>query len=203
MVEITRDLLRGRAEHNEKMLSNLEEISLHQQNLGSMKGLQDYCKNVRIVLMQNNLIEKIEGCTKLKDLEYINFAVNSISKIEGLRRCESLRKLDLTLNFIDVEDLKESLEELEWCPDISELYLMGNPCLDWVNAKDYVMAKIPGINRIDGIEVTRAMKLAAKTKLPVLEKELEKLAADMTAKKEWEKKEGVYDPNKYSREQRW
>jgi protein TilB len=173
MVEITRDLLRGRAEHNEKMLSNLEEISLHQQNLKSMKGLQDYCKNVRIVLMQNNLIEKIECCNKLKDLEYINFAVNSISKIEGLRRCESLRKLDLTLNFIDVEDLKDSMEELEWCPDFSEFYLMGNPCLDWVNAKEYVIAKCQSINRLDGQEISRAQKLAAKTKLPQMEKELE------------------------------
>jgi len=166
MVEITLDLLRGRAEHNEKMLSNLEEISLHQQNLGSMKTLQDYCRFLRIILFQNNLIEKIEGCNKLKDLEYINFAVNSIGKIEGLRRCESLRKLDLTLNFIDVEDFKESLEELEWNPDMSELYLMGNPCLDYINSKEYVYAKVPGINRLDGIEVTRAMKLAAKQKLP-------------------------------------
>ena len=40
MVEITRDLLRGRAEHNEKMLSNLEEVSLHQQNIKSMDGIQ-------------------------------------------------------------------------------------------------------------------------------------------------------------------
>jgi hypothetical protein len=36
-----------------------------------------------------------------------------------------------------------------------------------------------------------------------MEKELEQLANDMIAKKEWELKEGVYDPNKYSREQRW
>ena len=30
MVEITQDLLRKRAEHNEGMLSTLEEVSLHQ-----------------------------------------------------------------------------------------------------------------------------------------------------------------------------
>ena len=40
MVEVTRDLLRGRAEHNEKMLSNLEECSLHQQNLNQPKKLK-------------------------------------------------------------------------------------------------------------------------------------------------------------------
>ena len=149
-MEVTRDLLRGRAEHNEKMLSNLEEISLHQQNLGTMKYIQDFCKYLRIILLQNNLVEKIEGCTKLKDLEYLNLAVNSVNKIEGLRRCESLRKLDLTLNFIDFEDLKESLEELEWIPVISEIYFMGNPCLDYKNAKEYIYAKLPTINSLDG-----------------------------------------------------
>lgn len=145
----------------------------------------------------------MDNLNKLKDLEYINYAVNSISKIEGLKRCESLRKLDLTLNFIDVEDFKESMDNLEWCPDMSELYLMGNPCMDWINSKEYVYAKVPSINRLDGMEVTRAMKLAAKTKLPLMEKELEQLANDTIAKKEWEKKEGKFDPNKYSREQRW
>ena len=43
--------------------------------------------------------------TKLKELEYLNMAVNSVAKIEGLKRCESLNKLDLTLNFVDIEDL--------------------------------------------------------------------------------------------------
>lgn len=152
MVDITRDLLRGRAEHNEKMLSNLEEISLHQQNLRSMIGIQDYSKHLKIILMQNNLIDKIEGCYKFKELEYLNLAVNNIAKIEGLRRCESLRKLDFTLNFIDVEDLKESMEELEWNPVISEIYFMGNPCLDWDNCKDYMVAKCPWINRLDGVD---------------------------------------------------
>ena len=47
----------------------------------------------------------MEGMTKLKELEYLNMAVNSVAKIEGLKRCESLNKLDLTLNFVDIEDL--------------------------------------------------------------------------------------------------
>lgn len=100
--------------------------------------------------MQNNLIEEIECCTKFKELEYLNLAVNSVSKIKGLRRCESLRKLDMTLNFLDLEDLKSSCEELEWNPVISELYLMGNPCLDWEHCVDYIIAKVETINRLDG-----------------------------------------------------
>jgi len=105
---------------------------------------------LKILLLQNNLIEEIECCTKFKELEYLNLAVNSVSKIKGLRRCESLRKLDMTLNFLDLEDLKSSCEELEWNPGISELYLMGNPCLDWEHCNDYIIAKVETINRLDG-----------------------------------------------------
>jgi len=203
MVEVTRDLLRGRAEHNEKMLSNLEECSLHQQNLRSMQGIQEYSRHLKILLMQNNLIEKIESCTKFKELEYLNLAVNSVPRIEGLRRCESLRKLDMTLNFLDLEDLKSSCEELEWNPVISELYLMGNPCLDWADAPDYIIAKVDTINRLDGNEITKSMRLAAKNKLDAMEKDLEIESKKKKDTKEWEKKEGIFKEGMYTRETRW
>lgn len=54
----------------------------------------------------------MENLSKLKEVEYINLALNNISMIEGIDGCESLRKLDLTVNFVDVEDLEESLMNL-------------------------------------------------------------------------------------------
>jgi len=36
------------------------------------------------------MIEKMEGLNKLKELEYLNLAVNVVSIIEGVRGCESL-----------------------------------------------------------------------------------------------------------------
>jgi protein TilB len=59
MAEITRELLRKRAEHNEMMLSNLEEVSLHQQNIKVISGLDTYCRHLKILYFQNNLIEKM------------------------------------------------------------------------------------------------------------------------------------------------
>ncbi len=38
------------------------------------------------------------------------------------------RKLDLTLNFVDIEDLEESMENLAECEEMKELYMTGNPC---------------------------------------------------------------------------
>jgi protein TilB len=137
------------------MLSNLEEVSLHQQDLKRIENLDVYCRHLKILYLQNNLIEKMEGLTKLKEVEYINLAVNSVSKIEGVQRCESLNKLDLTLNFIDAEDLKDSLENLEYCPNFTEMYLTGNPCTDWPNYRKYTIAKVDTLMRLDGSEITK------------------------------------------------
>lgn len=56
---------------------------------------------MKILYLQNNLVGKLENLHRLKELEYLNAAVNNISKIQNLQRCESLKKLDLTVNFID------------------------------------------------------------------------------------------------------
>jgi protein TilB len=109
------DLLRKKSEHNEGVLGSLEEISLHQLEIEKIETLDKYCRNLKILYLQNNLISKIEGLGRLKSLEYLNLAINNITKIEGLKFCESLYKLDLTLNFIEPWDFEESLKELSYC----------------------------------------------------------------------------------------
>ena len=91
MGRITQELLRKRAEHNEGILSTLEEISLHQENIESIENLEYYCRHIQILYLQDNIIEKLENLDKLKELEYLNLAVNSISKIKNLEKCESLK----------------------------------------------------------------------------------------------------------------
>jgi protein TilB len=91
MVRITPDLLRKRAEHNEGQLSNLEEISLHQFDIEKIENLDIYCRHLKILYLQNNIIPRMENLNKLKELEYLNLALNNISKIENIERCESLK----------------------------------------------------------------------------------------------------------------
>ena len=49
----------------------------------------------------------------MKDLEYLNMALNNVSKIEGLDKCEFLHKLDLTVNFVDLDELEASITHLK------------------------------------------------------------------------------------------
>jgi protein TilB len=88
---ITRALLRKRAEHNEGIISSLEEISLHQEELeGINEVLGTTCRKLKILYLQNNIIARMENLHHLKDLEYLNLALNNIAKIEGLQYVPSL-----------------------------------------------------------------------------------------------------------------
>ena len=168
---ITRALLRKRSEHNEGIISTLEEISLHQEELeGINEVLGSTCRRLKIVYLQNNIIPKMENLFHLKELEYLNLALNNIKKIEGLQNCEFLRKLDLTANFVDVDELEESITHLSERDSIRELYMMGNPSqAEWPGFESYVIAKIPQLGHIDGTEITRSMQIKARQKLPALE----------------------------------
>lgn len=100
------------------------------------------CRHLKILYLQNNVIERLENLNKLKELEYLNVALNNISKIENIEGCESLKKLDLTVNFVDAEDLEDSVKCLSKLPNIKEIYFTGNPCEDWPGCRDYVIAQV-------------------------------------------------------------
>ena len=200
MGRITQELLRKRAEHNDGILSTLEEISLHQENIERIENLEYYCRHIKILYLQDNIIEKLENLDKLKELEYLNLAVNSIQKIENLEKCESLNKLDLTMNFVDIENLKESCDCLSKVPSLREIYLTGNPCEKFKYCRDYVIGRCPQIIIYDGNEVKKSERIKAREMMEFMEKELEKESREHVIFKQNDPSEK--DPNKYSVEYR-
>ena len=158
MVQITEELVRKRAEHNNFELSTLEEVSLHQQDIEKIENIDKWCRNLKILYLQSNLIAKIENVSRLKKLEYFNLALNNITKIENLNGCESLNKLDLTVNF--VAELS-SIESLKNNHLLSELYLTGNPCTQYDGYREYVIATLPQLKRLDGKEIEKSERIAA------------------------------------------
>lgn len=171
MPEVTIKLLRKRAEHNEGMLSTLEEISLHQEELESINDvLGTTCRKLKILYLQNNIISKMENLHHMKDLGYLNLALNNITKIEGLHNCEFLYKLDMTINFVDFDTLEESINHLQSRQQLRDLYLLGNPAqANWPNFNSYVIAKLPQLQNLDGTEITKSMQIKARQLLPALE----------------------------------
>ncbi|XP_019549584.2 protein tilB [Aedes albopictus] len=158
MVRITEQLIRKRSEHNELIISTLEELSLHQEDIEQIEHIGNWCRDLKILLLQSNLISKIENLQKLKKLQYLNLALNNIERVENLERLESLNKLDLTLNFIGE---LTSIESLRDNYHLKDLYLTGNPCTDYPGYRDYVMCALPQLETLDGVEVTRTDRLKA------------------------------------------
>ncbi|XP_055643623.1 protein tilB isoform X2 [Toxorhynchites rutilus septentrionalis] len=158
MVFITEKLIRKRSEHNELIIGTLEELSLHQEDIERIEHIGNWCKDLKILLLQSNLISKIENLQKLKKLQYLNLAINNIERIENLEPLESLHKLDLTLNFIGELSSVESLRNNH---SLRELFLTGNPCTDYPGYRDYVMCALPQLDSLDGQEITITDRLKA------------------------------------------
>ncbi|XP_068197215.1 dynein axonemal assembly factor 11 [Antennarius striatus] len=186
MVYITEELVRQRAEHNECEIFSLEEISLHQQHIERIQHLDRWCRQLRILYLQNNLIPRIENLGRLKKLEYLNLAVNNIEVIENLEGCESLQRLDLTLNFVGRLSSTASLRQN---PHLSELFLVGNPCTGFEGYRQYVVASLPQLKRLDGTEISRSERILASQDLEsvrrrVMEQEREYLERRARQKEE-------------------
>uniref|UniRef100_A0A1I8MFE6 Dynein axonemal assembly factor 11-like CS domain-containing protein n=2 Tax=Musca domestica TaxID=7370 RepID=A0A1I8MFE6_MUSDO len=162
MVRITEELVRKKSEHNEMLIGTLEELSLHQEDIERIEHLQNWCRDLKILLLQSNLIAKIENLHKLKRLEYLNLALNNIERVENLQPLESLNKLDLTLNFIGELTSIECLTENY---NLKTLILTGNPCCDYPNYREYVIGTLTQLESLDCQDVTSTQKLQAKPHL--------------------------------------
>lgn len=136
----------------------MEELSLHQEDIEEIEHIQNWCGRLKILLLQNNLITKIENLHKLKHLDYLNLAINNIERIENLERCESLAKLDLTLNFIgeltSIENLRDNI-------NLRKLILTGNPCTDFEGYREYVITVLPQLKQLDCDDIKRSERLIA------------------------------------------
>ncbi|CAF1006287.1 unnamed protein product [Brachionus calyciflorus] len=158
MVQITEELVRRKAEHNEGEIFSLEELSLHQENIEKIEHLDKWCRDLKILYLQSNQISKIENVSRFKKLEYINLALNNIERIENLEGCEFLKKLDLTVNFVgeltSIENLTENYH-------LKDLYLTGNPCTDFEGYRDYVISTLPQLKTLDGVEIKKSDRIKA------------------------------------------
>uniref|UniRef100_A0A8C4T084 Leucine-rich repeat-containing protein 6 n=1 Tax=Erpetoichthys calabaricus TaxID=27687 RepID=A0A8C4T084_ERPCA len=162
---VTEDLIRKRAEHNNCEIFSLEEISLHQQEIEKIEYIDKWCKELKILYLQNNLIAKIENVGRLKKLEYLNLALNNIERIENLEGCESLQKLDFTVNFIGE---LSSVESLQNNIHLQELYLVGNPCTDFKGYREFVVATLHQLKFLDGKKIERSERIKATQDLPTI-----------------------------------
>jgi len=175
-------LLKKRSEHNAGMVRTLKEVTLHQFELEKIELLGQYCRQLEILYLQNNLIPKIENLQRLKQLKYINLALNNITSIEGLEENECLEKLDLTVNFLDVDTFESSMDHLgKKVPSLRDLYLTGNPVFYLDGYRSFVIYKVPQLRCLDGNIITKTERLLARQNFTEISSRFKKLAAEKKA----------------------
>jgi len=90
-LSVTEDLVRRRAEHNNCEIFSLEEISLHQQEIEKLEHLDKWCRDLKILYLQNNLIPKI-GKSFLDMFLFKRIYIHNFELRKKYLLCYSLRE---------------------------------------------------------------------------------------------------------------
>ncbi len=98
--------------------------------------MQQECKNIKVLYLFDNMIQQIEGVSKLKNLIQLSLYNNQIVKMEGLDNLGALRRLYLEKNRIS------RLEGLTDCRSIEEIYLSNQDITVHFTFDDYSLAAI-------------------------------------------------------------
>ena len=178
---VTLDLIRKRSEHHEGLLSDLKELDFHQDHLEAIGPLLGRtCPNLTHLYLHNNLIDNIEirDWRRFQHLKRLSLALNNLTVLEHLGDCcPRLQHLDASFNFISLDNLQASLECLQPLKQLKDLFLQGNLCeRQWKSGiGKYVMAQLPSIQRLDGMEVRKEDREEAERQLTLLQQELQLL----------------------------
>ncbi len=74
------------------MVSTLEEVALHQQNIEKIELLGQLCPKLKILYLQSNLISKIQNLHKLKVRPCIGCVMTAVIMVGELARPFAGRK---------------------------------------------------------------------------------------------------------------
>lgn len=96
----------------ENISGNMEELSIDNNELTSLSGVQNLSK-LKILSVSNNQINSLSELESLGELENLNINKNQIRDVSGLVRCSKLKYLYMDNNYItNFEDLS-NLSSLE------------------------------------------------------------------------------------------
>jgi len=107
--------------------------------------------DVRNLNLWGNDLSDISVLRQCPNVEVVSLSVNLISSLAELSGCRRLRELYLRKNRID--DLKQILY-LTALPDLRVLWLSDNPISAHPHYRDFILAKLPRLEKLDNTDVT-------------------------------------------------
>jgi hypothetical protein len=101
--------------------------------------------------------------SKLPNVETIALSVNEIGSLEPFSHCPKLRELFLRRNHI--AKISE-LEHLKKLTELRVLWLTDNPITEEPDYREITIAVLPGLTKLDEVDIKEEERAAAKQKFP-------------------------------------
>ena len=103
-------------------INKLQKVNFTANNIELIPEILNSMKELKIIILNNNKIQKISNLENLIKLEKLELRGNKITKVEGLNNLKNLTKLTLSCNLIT--NIEEN--DLPQIDTLIELGLFGN-----------------------------------------------------------------------------
>lgn len=95
--------------------------------------------------------EDVSILNQMPNIEVLALSINKISTLKDFQNLIKLQELYIRRN--NIKNLAE-IKYLQRLPNLHTLWLSENPCADHPNYREYVIAHLPNLQKLDNKEVT-------------------------------------------------
>jgi cilla- and flagella-associated protein len=106
---------------------------------------------IKNVNLWGNDIADVSIFRELPNVEIVSMSINKIESLKDFAACSKLKELYLRKN--QVSDLSE-VHALAQLPHLTMLWLSNNPCANHLHYRLYVIKTLPGLLKLDNIDIT-------------------------------------------------
>jgi hypothetical protein len=153
-------------------LYNIQKVTLHflmaqptalTESIVLKKSKATSLAEVHNLSLWGQRLSDVSIVARLPNVETIALSVNEVDSLEPFSHCPKLRELFLRKNKIG------KLSELEYLKGLTELrvlWLTDNPLTEEPDYREITIAVLPGLTKLDEVDITPEEKADAKQKFP-------------------------------------
>eukprot|EP00930_Biecheleria_cincta_P054996 TRINITY_DN41369_c0_g1_i1.p1 TRINITY_DN41369_c0_g1~~TRINITY_DN41369_c0_g1_i1.p1 ORF type:complete len:279 (+),score=71.36 TRINITY_DN41369_c0_g1_i1:87-923(+) len=134
----------------------LKSLHLQWLGIGEIAGLEPF-ESAEVLYLQANRLQRIEGLESLSRLQFLALQMNQITVVENLLCLPDLEFLDLSSNRIAELDCQQLPQK------INMLNLRENACTRSKDYKSRLLARLPDLYTLDGVDLEEAQQPAGST----------------------------------------
>ncbi|CAC5373033.1 Leucine-rich repeat and IQ domain-containing protein 3 [Mytilus coruscus] len=137
--------LNGRRVKDTNKIYLVKLVGVHMRKIGDIS----YCINLRICILHNNFLTKIDGLATCRQLIKLDLHSNQLTSVPGIAFWSSLRHLKFLLLHDNPLGKYETLQNIATCPNLMGLTLYDTPLGLKRNYRHHVVNSIWSLKALD------------------------------------------------------